>query len=72
MAHQAYEAVLSAKAWEFFASLSSFVVEQVIGFYSRFGFRRVANASLRLFLPAASLEAGAAIPKAHETTQKPR
>ena len=36
--------------------------DEVIGFYSRFGFQRVADASLRLFLPAASLETGAAIP----------
>jgi GNAT superfamily N-acetyltransferase len=35
--------------------------EDVIGFYSRFGFRPVAAASLRMFLPAASLDTGARI-----------
>ena len=37
--------------------------EAVIGFYSRFGFRQVTPGSLRMFLPAASLENGAMIPK---------
>ena len=35
--------------------------EDVVGFYSKFGFRKVASTSLRMFLPAASLEAGAEI-----------
>ena len=37
--------------------------EHVVGFYTRFGFRRVSAASLRMFLPSASLETGAVIPK---------
>lgn len=37
--------------------------EDVLGFYARFGFRRVTASSLRMFLPTASLEAGAEIPK---------
>ena len=32
--------------------------EEVIGFYAGYGFRRVAPESLRMFLPAASLETG--------------
>ena len=37
--------------------------EDVVGFYTRFGFRRVTPASLRMFLPAASLETGVEISK---------
>lgn len=37
--------------------------EDVVGFSTRFGYRRVAATSLRMFLPAASLEGGAEIPK---------
>lgn len=37
--------------------------EAVIGFYSKFGFRRVSPGSLRMFLPAAALETGSMIPK---------
>lgn len=37
--------------------------EDVVRFYTRFGFRRVTATSLRMFLPAASLEGGAEIPK---------
>jgi GNAT superfamily N-acetyltransferase len=37
--------------------------EDIIEFYTKFGFRRVASTSLRLFLPAASLDAGAEIPR---------
>ena len=37
--------------------------EDVIGFYARYGFRRVASDSLRMFLPAASLETGMEIAK---------
>lgn len=37
--------------------------KDVIGFYSNFGFRQVTSTSLRMFLPAASLETGAEIPK---------
>lgn len=37
--------------------------EDVVGFHTRFGFRRVTSTSLRMFLPAASLEGGAEIPK---------
>ncbi len=32
--------------------------EEVIGFYARYGFRRVTPKCLRMFLPAASLETG--------------
>ncbi len=35
--------------------------EGVVRFYEKFGFRRVRDASLRLFLPAASLRGGAGI-----------
>lgn len=35
----------------------------VSGFFTRYGFRRVTASSLRMFLPAASLETGAEIPK---------
>ena len=37
--------------------------EEVVGFYNRFGFRRVSPDSLRMFLPAASLETDVMIPK---------
>ena len=37
--------------------------EDVAGFYTRFGFRRVTSESLRMFLPASSLETGVEIPK---------
>lgn len=37
--------------------------EDVVQFYTRFGFRRVTPTSLRMFLPAASLEGGAEIPE---------
>ena len=37
--------------------------EDVIGFYTRYGFRRVASESLRMFLPAVSLETGMEIAK---------
>lgn len=37
--------------------------EEVAAFYTRFGFRPVTSSSLRMFLPAASLETGAEIPK---------
>jgi hypothetical protein len=36
--------------------------EHVVGFYTRFGFRQVSAASLRMFLPSTSLETGAVIP----------
>lgn len=37
--------------------------EGIVGFYTKFGFRRVTSDSLRMFLPAASLETGAEIPR---------
>ncbi|MCU0748354.1 MAG: GNAT family N-acetyltransferase [Akkermansiaceae bacterium] len=37
--------------------------EQVVEFYARFGFRRETSTGLRMFLPAASLEGGAEIPR---------
>jgi GNAT superfamily N-acetyltransferase len=37
--------------------------EHVVEFYTRFGFRRVSAASLRMFLPSASLQTGARIPR---------
>ena len=37
--------------------------EHVVGFYTKFAFRRVTAASLRMFLPSASLETGARIPR---------
>jgi GNAT superfamily N-acetyltransferase len=36
--------------------------EEIVGYYVRFGFRRVAPEGLRMFLPAASLDGGAEIP----------
>ncbi len=36
--------------------------EEIVGFYARYGFRRVAPDGLRMFLPAASLEGGVTIP----------
>jgi GNAT superfamily N-acetyltransferase len=36
--------------------------EGIVGFYARYGFRRVAPEGLRMFLPVASLEGGAEIP----------
>ena len=36
--------------------------EDVVGFYSKFGFRQVSSDSLRMFLPAKSLEGGTQIP----------
>lgn len=36
--------------------------EEIVGFYARHGFRRVAPEGLRMFLPAASLEGGTNIP----------
>jgi ribosomal protein S18 acetylase RimI-like enzyme len=38
--------------------------EELVDYYVRFGFRRVSATGLRLFLPAASLEGGAEIPRA--------
>ena len=35
--------------------------EDIIGFYMKYGFRRVASESLRMFLPAVSLETGMSI-----------
>lgn len=37
--------------------------ESVVDFYARFGFRQVSPGSVRLFLPAASLEGGVDIPR---------
>jgi ribosomal protein S18 acetylase RimI-like enzyme len=37
--------------------------EEVVGFYTRFGFRRVSPNSLRMFLPAASLQTDEMIPE---------
>ena len=37
--------------------------EEVVGFYTRFGFRRVSCESLRMFLPSVSLESGTEISK---------
>jgi GNAT superfamily N-acetyltransferase len=39
------------------------VHDQAALFYARFGFKPVSASSLRLFLPAKSLEGGAAIPR---------
>jgi hypothetical protein len=36
--------------------------DEIVGFYARYGFLRVVPGSLRMFLPAVSLEAGAEIP----------
>lgn len=36
--------------------------EGIIDFYAKYGFQRVATDSLRMFLPAVSLEGGAVIP----------
>lgn len=36
--------------------------EQIIDFYAKYGFRRVSQEGLRMFLPAASLEGGTKIP----------
>ncbi|HSP42796.1 MAG TPA: GNAT family N-acetyltransferase [Luteolibacter sp.] len=36
--------------------------EEIVGFYARFGFRRVVPGGFRMFLPAASLEGGSNIP----------
>lgn len=36
--------------------------EEIVGFYTRYGFIRVASQSLRMFLPARSLKGGAEIP----------
>jgi ribosomal protein S18 acetylase RimI-like enzyme len=36
--------------------------EEIVGFYARYGFQRVAPDGLRMFLPAASLEGGMGIP----------
>jgi GNAT superfamily N-acetyltransferase len=37
--------------------------EELASYYARFGFRRTSSTSLRMFLPAASLEGGSPIPK---------